>query len=640
MYKLGYIEGYDSYNSFSFSSISEQQGFFDAHVTLGIDAYYPPHYTNKIKLTSDDINISTPYNFVILEGNNGEYYYYFITNIRYINANLYEITIVMDTIQTYMFSTKIVSAIQTKECINRWIKENNHYLINRNYIRENISKGQFVVKDYQMHSNNKWALIQTSKKLVFTSQGQNEDAIGVGIRNNDIQYGLNIGYDCYLVPLNVRGALNYNITFTDTTQQKQPMVYSGSNYRPLSLGEYLDNPYVINIYILSDDYINSIIDCVSVVDQQGNAYIDIDYNSNNIDFTTDVNNELFVHDNRASQPTIEIGFRINSIAENIIEHSVYHLNYERNTSIEVNFNSKYVPQLIDENYMQLVYGERIGTSNTQLYESTSTDFKLLTGTDITEGSRIYQIKGSNDESFDKHTAIKSNLSKETLILINDAWKEYEARNKGNLSTGLRMSYANTIYNGARAISRGGLDYMGNVKMSDRYKDESNRRLAFAIKAAGGKLEMATGITDTIMGVANTYYDVKKTKENMEGTPDTVGQGNNAIGDLISRATNPFVIRTEVEDIETCGKLLENYGYTVNKLVLNVNLNNLDKNRYYYNVYRFENCELTFSSFVAVDIIEDIRNRLQEGIRLFDSEHVDNISEVLNYDNVERSAINE
>ena len=83
MYKIGYIKGYDRFNTIRFSTLSEQQTYFDNHVLSNnhiVPAYYPPHYTNKIKIDIRERTLDGA-NFITIVYNN-KYYYYFIQQIN------------------------------------------------------------------------------------------------------------------------------------------------------------------------------------------------------------------------------------------------------------------------------------------------------------------------------------------------------------------------------------------------------------------------------------------------------------------------------------------------------------------------------------------------------------------------------
>ena len=78
MIKFGYLEGYNKFNQISFSTKDEQEDYFDDLVVKEIDAYYPPYYTNVIKVDISDVPQTAPINFIILVHNNK--YYYLVNN--------------------------------------------------------------------------------------------------------------------------------------------------------------------------------------------------------------------------------------------------------------------------------------------------------------------------------------------------------------------------------------------------------------------------------------------------------------------------------------------------------------------------------------------------------------------------------
>ena len=134
-----FIDGISTENEPYFASLQDQDSYFNSldNTTIITSTFYPPYYRNVLKLDTADISLNSNYNYVWFEYN-GKRYYYFLSNVRYISEYLLAITITMDTIQTYYFDIKVHSAIVRRKFIDRFEPSG---LINRSYIRENVSSG-------------------------------------------------------------------------------------------------------------------------------------------------------------------------------------------------------------------------------------------------------------------------------------------------------------------------------------------------------------------------------------------------------------------------------------------------------------------------------------------------------------------
>ena len=148
MYSFYYIRGISAMDTPYFSNIQAQQQYFAQHEVATIDEIYPPHYQNTIKVSKDNLDFNSQINYVSLEFND-KIYYYFIDSVRYINEDVMELSLTMDTIQTYMFDIIYNSATIERKLIRRY---NADKIINRNYIRENISQGNYKVENYTRYS--------------------------------------------------------------------------------------------------------------------------------------------------------------------------------------------------------------------------------------------------------------------------------------------------------------------------------------------------------------------------------------------------------------------------------------------------------------------------------------------------------
>ena len=156
---FGYITGINRIDTPYFSSISQQSTWFSNKSIGYVDTtFYPPHYTNRIRVSTEDLDFNKSCNYVWFEYN-GKTYYYFIDEITYINETLIEILITMDYIQTYYFNIIVSNGIIERKFINRWVNVNNQWCINRNYIR---------VSDHVANNYSYTRASDTSSALVYS----------------------------------------------------------------------------------------------------------------------------------------------------------------------------------------------------------------------------------------------------------------------------------------------------------------------------------------------------------------------------------------------------------------------------------------------------------------------------------------
>ena len=244
MIKFGYIAGYNSYNEIRFADVNTRDNYFDDKVTYTVDAYYPPYYTNVIKIDKSDVPQTTPINFVILVNNN-KYYYYFVDHFNYINEDIYEIVINMDTVLTHMFDFVVTQGTATRKSISRWITKNNILQINREYIRENVSEGYMEVSELTYKEPNKYLIVCSSHNYVDanTDSGHYTDT---GVKYE-------FGYYVYVFPIapfNISEAATVAINNYGTLVQNA--MYGNQ------VEKFVVDPYTINMMIVESEYLDSI----------------------------------------------------------------------------------------------------------------------------------------------------------------------------------------------------------------------------------------------------------------------------------------------------------------------------------------------------------------------------------------------
>lgn len=594
MYSLYYIKGISRFDTPRFANIIEQNKYFDLHKKKTIDEFYPPFFTNSIKMLYIDFDIiNNEVNYFSLVFRN-KTYYYFIDNVNYIDLGVYEINITLDVIQTYFFDIKINSINVIRQSIKRW----NGNDINRDYIRENLSNSSDFKKDITYNSipTNKWLLVEGVSKLDTGTEEYTPSLITI----KDIL--ITNGTYLYLLPLPSIPKVYQNKKINIFLRDELVEQYTYIDYIK-ALNSLMRNPNVLNI-----SFIN--------MSENNNLDYNISYNET-IDITINYNPNVYslktyiINKDNVGSVFIEKGV-------NFINQINYNIFFDKNTSRGVNFSYRYIPQLLDENYIDFKWGERLGYTSISLSKLYNTDLYLDYKYDLCSGERIYNINGS------QYFTNIVNKTKQNIRLYNGAWENYLATNKGTLTTGIDLAKQNNLF-----------------QTSKNMFNSSALGIAGSVTGNPGLITGATG------GLLNSYIDyfikdynieqnLKITKENLIYTPDTVKQGNTITSDIENNSLEIFAYTAYVDDIEEVARKLEYFGYKVNKLYNNVTLYGNDLyNRLYYNVIKANEIFITISNHINTeDLIFSIKERLRSGLRLWNMNNNVEMLTNLKYDNVE------
>lgn len=595
MYRLGFIQGYSRENTIRFSTLSAQTNYFVSNVDNNLefdDAYYPPHYTNKIKINVKDASISN-INFLMLNYNN-KWYYYFIDEIKYINEYIAEISITMDTIQTFMFDVKINYGNLERLTIARWRDTSGS--INRDYIRENISKGEFLLNSLEDYSNRKFLIVIRNKY-----QSESNDYLTT-VKTEDNEY-IPLGVVVAVIPLPYGDMIftqqggsvpMFQWKVDNRTQYYNEFLPDFNN----GINNLLQSASVANIYLADCRYINTIFNIEILWNE-----FDEPYGHITVD-TTKVNYSYF---------SATGGFILSQINQKILNTLTYmriNGNMFVNNRSQNQFDIKYHPQIIDDNYMQLIYGERKVYSTYPLFKLNKTSFHIEDYFDFYEDIRGYHICQTTEienDGIDNYDTWAINNIPISFNLINNAWANYAATHKASLSQGRDLAYSENNANMLLSMLSGTL------------------KLGLA-NAMDSEMGMAKGATEAglapIRAIKNQIFMRQKYKvadDDLKYTPNTIGQGTSLISDITNGSIRTIKKIYVKSDIEAVIKYFETYGYKVNKFLNNINIYNLPKNRYYYNFYKFNDIDIIqTSAILTADIISDIEQRLINGIRFFEN----------------------
>ena len=658
-----FIDGISSENEPYFASLQDQESYFNSlnNTTIITSTFYPPYYRNVLKIDTADISLDSNYNYVWFEYN-GKRYYYFLSNVRYISEDLLAITITMDTIQTYYFDIKVHSAIVRRKFIDRFEPSG---LINRSYIRENVSSGvtgkhtitkMSELTDYDVPSGTSngivgWYVVAQSNNNNYPEQ----------------KYVAKLGnsmspYYVQLIPV-TSGAPKSLIKLYDDKDHKDNPV-EANTYATISREGGLPvtksmaycpiNIFYGDLYLDATGAIKarngSGIECWSADDKSGAYIVSGKMSAGNFDTSA-------LNDKHLISKTITLQFA-------------------RNKSKGIAFDKKFVPAILDENYYRISYGN--GREQTTYPLHLLKQFSLtMSYTYDWLGYQYFRIyaSGTDDQERNKYNTSVA-CSPNVVDLIVSGADNYNAYNKWSMMGAIAST---AIGIGASLLTANPLPALGSAAGFFRIMNKNTGAVSETKYANGtnpigedGRLrgynpsrdyhryEDASSVSEYIppnKGITipgNAFYsfgniaNAVTAKANAYSSPASVKSFSSNMQN--TSLNNEFIRREDIEvsDIEACAQYYHRYGYLVNEYIQPTTTLFADMNtRYYYNYIELAECDIELSCLQFDYCINDIETRLISGIRLWNpivntasggtsvTYDIGNYS----YDNVERSALN-
>ena len=586
MIYLYYIRGINRYDTPYFANINDQETYFEGKQVVSIDSWYPPHYDNTIRFTSDDLSFKKQVNYLSLEFN-GKVFYYFIDDIRYIDEDTVEIDITMDVIQTYMFNIDWINSTVSRRLIDRW----NGDAINRKYLREQIGSGLYDTITYYEVPYNYPHIVLTSADNLGDS-GSPSTFIYDNQLINDSTY-------TYLIIDTLNDGFKYQLYKGSTGL--------GRTYTTKDVMKWNDAPKIERAFMFMYFQLGS-------VSESGTGDL------TKLELSNAYSGDTFVPSLKSGIPR-DPYCQIDTVN---ITPDTYTITtpFVKNTSATASFDKKYVPQLLDENFIRIKFGERLGYTT---YPTSLMITKSLVGTalnDYKTGNRIFRLEQDSSEK-DKYMTTCINNTQENVTLINDAFKNYMANNQGQMVMGIaKASLGATI--GLSMIPKPTPTFTPKThKLSKAYlarEEMYNRR-----------------VSNQLVGDAMSSGDVFAGAINSAFQPDTTKQGNTVTSDIYANALKRFYSIEMCTDIDDVAKILEGYGYAVHESYGAVNLFNTLNTRTYFNVIKVDRLEIGLTQCLNDDTtISEIIDRMEQGIRMWNVEIGQHLYE---YDNVEKAYTN-
>lgn len=629
MIRLYYIENISETDIPYFEDIYAMNGFFTSHqvdTISGEGSYYPPYYTNRIKLSiAGDINYEgTSVNYLALDYGSKRYFY-FIDSIDYVNEDCYEINIHMDTIMTFYFDIEVSAAMVERAFINRW-GDTGTPTINRDYIRENFSNGNYKIVEHSYVdglASDSWVVIAEVNHVKINESLEPEQQYPARIVNNWSQPTRQIFIDANGNSVDIRSTHKqgivlwsfanavYDMTTYDKDRYQASYAYPNYTYTsPLGHGtdavtggfidnpinHLIDNPNLHNIFIIpfipfSKDVSISLTGTRAYTLTINPLFMNFGGMNKPVD---DPIKLRFGYVRGAYSPNFFQSFNVFKGAyagkmspfapiRSVVHNSTYNPPlFSKNTNIGVTFDKEYCPQLYDTNYMQITFGS--------LYANTTYPIEYLTSdglygkyyADCFTGKRYYYITKASDNYFDEYKTIVCDDNILSLEMLNDPWKDYEANNRSRWATigvGAGVNAVKDLINvasiagGMGAINDSALlqKYIINRDMDKRKKkakDIGKARIALTeIDRKEDIRSSQMGMLKSGIGILDSATAVTSQLEkeyNLQHAPQTIIRGGDETSVVSSQGWAIRWIRHECENIEQVAQIYHRIGYNVQK----------------------------------------------------------------------------
>lgn len=647
------VEGINREDTLYFSSKDEQEQFFDNNALERIiqDSFFPPYYTNKIKLSSDDIDFNSYFNYVSLEYGNKRYYY-FIDKVEYVSESIMTIFISMDTIQTFMFDIHTNYAIVERMFIDRFVTGNT---INRKYIRENFSSENFYriynkeyssPADFNDIPNSDYLQSDGLGVLVFRCASTLKEDPSVdkivldrpaayayeGSKDNSEQTSYVGQYYDYILPLSkyILTHPSAGIHFVDINEPSssgemstslKSTIYWLSRQTAVQSVYYLRfNPFPNHIVPFANGiYYNPVAfevfsRTIPMITDDGDGYFDV---------------KLLVQ-------------KTNTILRLYKYHDIIDLTkyFVRNENKEVSYSSKYLPVLFDENYFRVNFGNLKFTTSLPSYKVTSLDniYNYMVS-DITSGGSYFWFEYRTDITYSyidgffnpyDLNAFDSNVV--FYDLVSDAWNDYVAYNKFSLSSAFLQDGINIAKSLYKVNVDADLINSAREAYTTAYNEGDIGETTWA-NYYGQQVRANDPMYNS--NTPSALLNEATRAGNAQYAPSSIKQLGTMFSSLINKIKTPHYYIEEVQDFEKVAYYYHLYGYKVNIPYINTSSNLFTevKNRYYFNYIKCKEIDFHLSVLQSQVILDDIRRRYLNGIRLWNSEVLP-IGNAYKYDNVE------
>lgn len=638
--KLYYIEGISRidtpyfFSQGSQATLAKQQAYFETKRVLTLStSFYPPHYMNEIKFDIGDVDFTDTVNYLSLTFGDKDYYY-FIDAIEYLNEAVIKLHVTMDVIQTYMFNIRVSNGIIERKFINRWYYDNasSKWLINRNYIRENVSEGIFYPVNHQVVNSNPKSWVYVFKATERPSDGKN---IGTSFVIPQTQSLSNwLSNDAIPTPIVFFFLPYYNetkILFEDIGTTNSFKLYPTEAICRLVQHNYIIDAYAIPFNPFLGLEVNSVTGDFTISKKPHTS--EYCYDSVSIDNPNDASNAKFrVLTSRLQTPSVDIGSdgTINA------SHYVYPLrdnrstiNYSasmtRNSTLLEPFNSKYITELFDSNYVKFVFGSNYANTTIPLEKLEQPLCYYHYYCDVVNGNLIYSLTEGENRLSDKYRTTVVDSKFIGLIMKNSPWQDYVSQNRSRWigaigETALDITTkAAMLTVGMGEISGEQQAILSNPKsltpVRRKLSAKAARQInALALKSETMQKESAVDIASSAVGgvLGQALHDY-----NNYVKPCTSASNGN-LEPLFDTNCQIYYQVQKVQDYEVCANFFHRNGYLVNEHVNAIaDIFSYVNTRFYFNVLKMSDVDLHLSGVIEdTSTLEIIKDRLNQGLRLW------------------------
>lgn len=637
-------------NTYYFPTDTDKDNFFSKSVYRTIEtSYYPPYYTNRIKLSIEDFNIfsSVSFNYVryLRISYSGKYYYYFIDSIDYVNEDVYELSIAMDTYMTFMNNITLDDICIQRKFIDRY---NTDGSINRNYLRENVSSSimKLSKRDIKSFITSNDA---TEGVIVFKCSDhldKAETCLQTVFRYGALGKFVPTNFYYYALPYSqsIMSSNTFNVQqYTGSTWEN---IYSNKEFH-MTLNYISSRPEVVEAYMIHGNVFRQFFSVIgtnirlSAQAQKEGTIVPL----NNTDIKTNgsdtVNTVVFL-----------LGFKTHTLIANAFSFTEI-LQYEENKNKDTKFDKKYLPVLMDSNYYRVSFGDR-NTQCTDLIEYRKSPSLTLYYEPHIDGTRFYQI--NTDDYYQSMVA----SDKFYLPLLRDEWLNYNAYNSAAIGCALgsyALSAFGFAYGTGKVLGRSPMSleeemmetYDYSQFLDNRYKAKNIlnkagvRRIGQyerAIQDAAQERSRATAnASNRAVGSVGNLVGTAQQEYNAFLAPVGVRANYDVDSIFMGKAMEISFSLYCVEDIEQVAQYYHHNGYLVNEWLPErktmKQLVDYISTRYYFNILKLSSCDIKgYSLTLTGDICDDLAIRLQSGLRIWNNSLDVTAFEDYTYDNVE------
>ena len=643
---LANVVGINRIDTPKFTSLANQEAWFDSFDTKQISStFYPPHYKNVIRIDTRDVDFTDTYNYLWFEYKNKRYYY-FIDDIEYINESLINLYITMDYIQTYMFNIRLINGIIERKFINRW-KLNpitKVWSINRDFLRENVSGGLFealqkvyvnqtdllctIVKYTTIPNNARNPSVQTEIKLKKT-EGISPFLYRIFVPHEGVYDKVTL--EQYIDNPSAWFTLSNTYLISQSLKEASAVDAFVVPFSFLSNLMYIQEIDGVRLLVLKNFYSSyGEMQGVITLDGVGDNKTISEYYWEQVNFQP--GNNIY----KSALPSMDIEVNFNQIVS---------LNFERNTSLNTSFNSKYIPQMFDENYMYLVYGNNY--SNFVIpshYVNNISNLKVKTYYAPNQG--VYESYAVINFDDNQHNVMCTDTNVPSVDLINSAWNDYIANNKNRwASAGLKtgINFINQLIHVGTKTAFVNKDLMRLWTDNKSYTPKRHLPKKSAVRRGNNIVDDAEErisnlLTSDVFGSATPLLQQAIEDDNVTKIPNTVQQIGEYISEYCTFDKFLYSQSYKVNDYDKCASYFHRNGFHVEEYINNIN-NIFDyvSTRYYFNVLKMSDSNIILDGCITDNsTLEGINERLKDGVRLWNVENNDVVMGNFTYDNVEIS----